>query len=89
MRAGHLESTGAAGVIMNPAGVEEWTVETGGGLAESSTSGITLNMVPKEGGNTFRATISGFYTNNSLQSDNLTDALRAGSAVGQQRAVCL
>lgn len=34
-------------------------------------------MVPKEGGNTFRGSLFGLYTNDSLQSDNLTDALRA------------
>ena len=76
MRAGHLESTGTAGTIVDPATVEEWTVDLGG-AAESSTLGVAINMIPKEGGNQFRGTLDGLYTSGSLQSDNLTDELRA------------
>ena len=76
MRAGHLESTGAAGTIVDPATVEEYTVDTGG-AAESSTMGVMVNMIPKEGGNQFKGTFEGLYTHSSLQSSNLTDELRA------------
>ena len=43
----------------NPAVVEEMTVETGGISAESSASGISINMIPKEGGNTFTVDVDG------------------------------
>ena len=77
LRVSNMNGIGATGYIVNPAAMEEWTVETGGGSAESAAYGAAINMVPKEGGNTFRGSLFGLYTNNSLQSDNLTDTLRA------------
>ena len=48
------------------------------GLAESNAANsITINVIPKEGGNTFSARVNGIYSNSGLQSDNLTDELRA------------
>ena len=58
---------------MNPATVEEPSVETGGISAESNASGLSINMIPKEGGNIFKFGADGMYTNEHLQSDNLTD----------------
>jgi len=51
-------------------------VETGGVSAESSTSGVLVNMVPKDGGNSFRFNASALFTDDSLQNDNLTDEIR-------------
>jgi hypothetical protein len=70
-------NTGATSYIINPSTVEETAVETGGVSAESTAAGVLINMVPKEGGNTFRVSATGFFTNDSFQSDNLTDELRA------------
>ena len=73
-----LAAAGATGFIVSPATLEEWTVETGGGSAESAAAtGVVLNVVPKEGGNVFRGTFSGLYANENLQSNNLTDELKA------------
>src|SRR5262249_36368824 len=69
-------NTGATSYILNSATVEETAVETGGVSAESTASGVLINMVPKEGGNSFKLDVFGFYTNDALQSDNLTDQLR-------------
>jgi hypothetical protein len=63
--------------VPNPAFAEESTVETGGISAESSGSGIVMNMIPKTGGNTFSYSASFLGTRGGLQSDNLTDDLRA------------
>jgi hypothetical protein len=63
------------GYLPNPAFAEESTVETGGISAESSGSGIAMNMVPKTGSNTFATSASILATGRSLQSDNLTDSL--------------
>jgi hypothetical protein len=62
--------------VMNTATAQETTVETGGGSAQSNAT-LVMNMIPKEGGNTFAFDASGTYTSERLQSDNLTDALRA------------
>ena len=77
MRTNNVAATGSIGTVVNTASVEEMTVETGGASAESPAAGIVMNMIPKEGGNAFSFGLSGLYTNDDLQSDNLTDALRA------------
>jgi hypothetical protein len=56
---------------------EEVVVETAAGNAESTTGGVQINIIPKDGGNTFSGTISGEYTGPGLSSDNVNDALRA------------
>lgn len=73
----NLGAAGATAYVMNPSTAVETTVETGGVSAESSASGLMINLVPKEGGNTFSGEVSGIYTNEHFQSNNLTDALRA------------
>jgi len=55
----------------------EVVVETGAGSAESTTGGVQINIIPKDGGNTFSGTFSGEFTGPSLSSDNVNDALRA------------
>jgi hypothetical protein len=77
MNALNLGAVGATAYVINPATVEEMVVGTGGVSAESEAGGILMNMIPKEGGNVFSGGVSGFYTGDKLQSDNLTDALRA------------
>src|SRR5215510_13041441 len=68
---------GATSYVMNPAAVEEIVVETGGISAESDASGLRMNLIPKEGGNVFKFGADGTYTNRHLQSDNLSETLRA------------
>ena len=70
-------STGTVSYVINTQTVEETTLDSGGISAEGPSSGFSANSVPKEGGNTFRYSVSGLYTNHHLQSDNLTDELRA------------
>jgi hypothetical protein len=61
---------------------QEVTMTTSGGLAESETAGLTINIVPKQGGNTMSglAYASGF--SQGMQSNNYTPAL-AASGVSQ------
>ncbi|MEO5740708.1 MAG: TonB-dependent receptor [Vicinamibacterales bacterium] len=69
--------SGAAGYIINGAMVEEMLLEGGGASAESNVSAFSVNFVPKQGGNEIRGTISGVFADDNLQSNNLTDSLRA------------
>ena len=64
------------GYLFNTLTIEETALETGGATAESSSPNVAMNMVPKEGGNDFRYSIEGLYTNHNLQSSNLNDTLR-------------
>src|SRR5215831_11540362 len=57
------------------ANAQEVTMTTSGGLGEIETAGLTMNIVPKQGGNTLSGLlgVSGF--SKGMQSDNFTDAL--------------
>lgn len=65
------------GFYFNPAAAQEVSVELGGQTAEFEAGGVQVNMVPKEGGNTFSGFFVGNYTNHRLSSDNLNNDLRA------------
>jgi hypothetical protein len=59
---------------------QEVSMTTSGGLGESETAGLTLNIVPKQGGNRMSglAFVSGF--SEAMQSSNFTDELKARGA---------
>jgi len=61
----------------NDGSVEEITFQTAALSAETETGSFVRNIVPKEGGNSYKAFFGYAYTNHSLQADNLDDALRA------------
>ncbi|HEX7793752.1 MAG TPA: carboxypeptidase regulatory-like domain-containing protein [Vicinamibacterales bacterium] len=72
-------SGGGAGFTyyINQGSVQEVTVTTGAQSAEQAVSGITTNLIPKEGGNTFSGNFVAAYTDDHLQANNLTDKLQA------------
>ena len=61
-------------------------METGGRLRRERRHGVRVNLVPKEGGNTYTFDTTGLYTNKSLQSDNLSDDCGARRHDPQQGA---
>ncbi len=61
----------------NPQNTQEVVLETSGISAESSAAGVLVNIVPKDGGNTFAGSFFTTYTNPDLQSTNLTNSLSA------------
>jgi hypothetical protein len=68
-------STGGQAVTfyMNEGSVQEVSIRTDGGDAEAQSSGVWMNAIPKEGGNTFNWNITALYANESLSNDNLSD----------------
>ena len=56
---------------------DEMQVEVNSHSAEVQTPGILLNIVPKSGTNNLHGTASGYFGNDSIQSDNVDDALRS------------
>ena len=80
----HGLEAGAGGrsFFINEAGVQETTLQTGGMSAESETGGVQVNVVPKDGGNSWRAYFNGAYANGGMQADNVDDALRARGVTG-------
>jgi hypothetical protein len=73
-------STGSGVVIyVNDAGIQDYVYQVNGGSAETQTGGVQINMIPKEGGNTFSGGVTGFFANHSMQKDNVSAAqLAAG-----------
>jgi carboxypeptidase family protein len=55
---------------INAATAQEITFQTGGISAESETGGIVMNVVPKEGGNTFTGYFNAAYANDAFQATN-------------------
>jgi hypothetical protein len=69
--------TGNTGYQLNTALVQEITLQASGISAEGNAEGMLINLIPKEGGNSFSGNLSGLYTNDDLGGDNLTPELRA------------
>ena len=61
---------------------QEVVVETAAGSAESTTGGVQINIIPKDGGNRFSGTASIEVTGPGLASDNMNDELRARGLKG-------
>ena len=68
---------GSYGHFFNNGMLQEISVETGGMLAENDAAGVRSNLIPREGGDTFKGSLSGNYTNGSLNSRNTSDELTA------------
>ena len=71
----------------NMEAMQEVQLETSSADASTSTGGVRINVVPKEGGNLFRGSLFVSGTNENLQGDNVTDELvkRGLSAGGSSR----
>ena len=64
-------------VLFTDGNIGEYAIEVSGKSAEAETGGIRINLVPREGGNLFKGGFAANFSNPSLQSDNVTDDLRA------------
>ena len=73
---GMENSSGNNSYQLNAASVEEMVMSTSGISADTNADGIVVNIVPKEGGNTFRTILSGVFANSAMESSNLSDELR-------------
>src|SRR5579862_1611930 len=59
--------------LFNTVGVQEVVVDTGGNSAETETGGANLNMVPRDGGNTFSVYGEASFTNNTFSAASISD----------------
>ena len=72
--------SGGTNMRLTSSYVQEVHVVLAGGTAEQAFGGVVMNVIPKEGGNTFAVGSYIDYAPGTLQSDNLTDELRAKGA---------
>src|SRR5262249_15057558 len=70
---------------------QEVAVDTDATSAERQTSGVTVNYIQRDGGNTFKSYSFLTYSNEHLASDNLTDRVKTGplGAPHVSHATCL
>ena len=73
---GRGTSAGGIGLMTQESAIAELTYDTDAQSAELAQSGVRMNLIPKDGGNQFSgdAFLSG--SNDSFQSDNLSQALK-------------
>ena len=74
-----LNASGTArGFFVNPLTAQEVVLDAGGGgSAEWGTGGAIVNMINKDGGNKFSGTLFGAGSTDAMQSENLTDEIKA------------
>ena len=68
----------SSGVLPNISGTQEFSVDFAAGSAEMANGGVGINVIPRDGGNTFRGTFFANGTHEAWQSSNFTDDLKAG-----------
>ena len=59
---------------------EEIQIQTGGSDASVQSSGVSINLVTRSGGNVLRGSSRFYLVDNDFQGDNITDTLRAQGA---------
>ena len=64
-------------LIYNMASLQEVTLDYSANTAEVPTGGVRINIIPREGGNTFNGTFFTSVANGAMQAGNFTDALRS------------
>jgi hypothetical protein len=71
------QGTSVSAFAANSGMIQEVTVDTAAGSAEQSAGGVRMNIIPREGGNTFTGSLFLAGTSEDLQSNNIDDELRS------------
>ena len=74
---GWAGGSGGGGNMPQVASSQEVVMTVSGGLGEAETSGVVVNVIPREGSNTFSGSFNFSGSNDSLQGSNYTDDLKA------------
>lgn len=70
------QGTSVSAFAANAGMVQEVMVDSAAGSAEQSAGGVRMNIVPREGGNTFAGSFFIGATSEGLQGDNIDQKLR-------------
>ena len=71
-----LETGSSAQGVPNLMMYQEVTVDSSGTSAENDLGGVTINLIPREGGNTLHGSFVGAFANKGMQGNNFTQDLR-------------
>lgn len=72
-----LDGDGAVQQYINNSFVQEMSYQTAGAGADVSPGGVRVNIIAKDGGNTFSGSFFGAWTDGAWQADNFSDDLRS------------
>jgi hypothetical protein len=72
-----LDGDGAVQQYINNQMIQEMTYTTAGAGADVSPGGVRVNVVMRDGGNSFNGAFFGAWSDGKWQSDNMTPALQA------------
>ncbi len=90
IRFNNLEGAGQySGMYWNDGMIQEIQYTTSGDSAETQSGGVRINMIPKEGGNTFRGSLFSNFTFDKWHSNNLDQRLidRGLQSVGKIKQI--
>jgi hypothetical protein len=71
------QGMGVSGYVPEVNSAQEVSFQVTGGLGEAGTGGPQMNLIPKEGGNTYRGTFFVNFAGDGWQGSNLSDEQRA------------
>jgi hypothetical protein len=74
---GWAGGNGGGGNMPQVASAQEVVMTTSGGLADAETSGVVINVIPRDGANTFSGQFNFSGSNDALQGSNYTERLQA------------
>jgi len=72
-----LNGTGVSYTVADVGNAQEVVFSTSGSLGEAENAGPAMNVVPRQGGNTFSGTFFANGANSAMQGENFTDQIRA------------
>src|SRR5262245_14342010 len=72
----NLDNESISTINFTDGNIEEMVMDVAAQSAESELGGVRVNIIPKDGGNTFRGSLAANFSNAGLQSDNYSDELR-------------
>lgn len=79
MRYNNMNGSGGGGLHnfqINSGAVQEMAIQTAGASVENQVSGVFVNVIPKDGSNTFKGDLYVTGGNKDFQSSNLTDEIK-------------
>ncbi len=70
-------TSGNSSYQINAAAIQEMVLQTSGIGADTNADGPVVNIIPKEGSNRFSGIVAGFFTDDRMESENLTADLES------------
>jgi carboxypeptidase family protein len=72
-----IGAASGVGYITDSGTIDEMQLETSGMGADAGSGSTNLNAIPRSGGNTFRTTLEGYFSNGAMSSNNLSDEIKS------------